>query len=360
MAHYKGAASEAGRAMQLMKKREQAQQEMELRKKKLEEELKLSNMENKFATHYDAVEQQLKSSTIGLVTLDEMKAKQEDIVKAREMKMAQKQAEKEQEQERQLEAKREEKRRQKQQIQTLSFNLDEDECEDEDEEVCPSPKAEIESKEQIKREIDSDENSSDSKEEVAAKKIKKNPDVDTSFLPDREREEEENRIREQLRQEWVAKQQSLKEEEIEITFSYWDGSGHRRTVNMKKGNSIYQFLQRCLEMLRKEFSELKTVTADQLMYVKEDLILPQHYTFYDFIVTKARGKSGPLFQFDVRDDIRLVSDATIEKEESHAGKVLLRNWYERNKHIFPASRWEPFDPTKSYDKYTVNDRNAKK
>ena len=32
------------------------------------------------------------------------------------------------------------------------------------------------------------------------KKIRKNPDVDTSFLPDREREEEENRLREELRQ----------------------------------------------------------------------------------------------------------------------------------------------------------------
>lgn len=41
-----------------------------------------------------------------------------------------------------------------------------------------------------------------------------------------------------------------------------------------------------MELLRKEFSELKTVMADQLMYVKEDLILPHHYTFYDFIVTK--------------------------------------------------------------------------
>ena len=51
---------------------------------------------------------------------------------------------------------------------------------------------------------------------------------------------------------------------------------------------MYQFLQRCLELLRKEFSELKTVTADQLMYVKEDLILPHHYTFYDFIVTKVK------------------------------------------------------------------------
>lgn len=54
------------------------------------------------------------------------------------------------------------------------------------------------------------------------------------------------------------------------------------------GNSIYQLLQRCLEVLRREFSELKTVMADQLMYVKEDLILPHHYTFYDFIVTKVK------------------------------------------------------------------------
>ena len=125
-------------------------------------------------------------------------------------------------------------------------------------------------------------------EEVASKskKIKKDPNVDTSFLPDREREEEENKLREELRQQWAEQQQKLKEEEIDITFSYWDGSGHRRTVRVKKGNSIYQFLQKVLELLRREFSELKTVMADQLMYVKEDLILPHHYTFYDFIVTK--------------------------------------------------------------------------
>ena len=64
---------------------------------------------------------------------------------------------------------------------------------------------------------------------------------------------------------------------------------------------------------------------------KEDLIIPQvsslftrmlsprpllqHYTFYDFIVNKARGKSGPLFNFDVHDDVRLLADATVEKDE---------------------------------------------
>ena len=68
-----------------------------------------------------------------------------------------------------------------------------------------------------------------------------------------------------------------------------------------------------------DFADLKTVTADQLMYVKEDLIIPQTNTFYDFIVIKARGKSGPLFAFDVHDDVRLVNDASVEKDESHAG-----------------------------------------
>ena len=59
---------------------------------------------------------------------------------------------------------------------------------------------------------------------------------------------------------------------------------------MKKGMTIYQFLQKALEVLRTDFPELKTVTADQLMYVKEDLIIPQTNTFYDFIVTKVSEK----------------------------------------------------------------------
>lgn len=282
-----------------------------------------------------------------------MKAKQETIVQERERKLAMKEKEKHSEKLKVLEAKEAEKSKQRKQIQALSFNYDEDEeaeeTADEPPKVIQKPKIE-----------DDSESSSDKKwteQEPAKKKIKKNPNVDTSFLPDREREEAENKLREQLRQEWVEKQAALKEEEIDITFSYWDGSGHRKSIILKKGYSIYQFLQRALEdVLRKEFPELKTVSADQLMYVKEDLILPQHYTFYDFIVTKARGKSGPLFTFDVKDDIRMISDASIEKEESHAGKVLLRSWYERNKHIFPASRWEPYDPTKSYDKYTYKDK----
>jgi len=180
-------------------------------------------------------------------------------------------------------------------------------------------------------------------------KLGKNPSINTSFLPDREREEQDRRDREELRQQWLKDQEAIKQEEIEVTYSYWDGSGHRRSVMCKKGDEIGSFLEKC----RQQSPELRGNSVDNLMYVKEDLIIPHHYTFYYFILNRCRGKSGPLFNFDVHDDVRLLADATIEKDESHAGKVVERSYYNRNRHIFPASRWEVFDPNKTFNKYTI-------
>ena len=73
MAQYKGPASESQRVMQLQKKREREQEEIEIKKRKLADELKVDNMESKFSAHYDAVENDLKSSTVGLLTVEEMK-----------------------------------------------------------------------------------------------------------------------------------------------------------------------------------------------------------------------------------------------------------------------------------------------
>ncbi|CAJ0930750.1 unnamed protein product [Ranitomeya imitator] len=330
MAQYKGAASEAGRAMQLMKKREKQREQLEQMKQKIaEENVVKANINKKFSAHYDAVEAELKSSTVGLVTLNDMKAKQEALVKEREKQLAKKEQFKDLQLKLEKQRERERKKEQKRKIASLSFNVDDDEEDEEEDE-------------------DSMEEDESEKEDLPKKKKKlgKNPDVDTSFLPDRDREEEENRLREELRQEWERKQEKQDQD-------YWDGSGHRRTVKMKKGNTMQQFLQKALEILRKDFSELRSAGVEQLMYIKEDLIIPHHHSFYDFIVTKARGKSGPLFNFDVHEDVRLLSDATVEKDESHAGKVVLRSWYEKNKHIFPASRWEPYDPEKKWDKYTM-------
>ena len=81
MAHYSGPASESQRVMHLNKKREREQEEIEIKKRKLENDLKVEKMESKFSAHYDAVAEDLKSSTVGLLTLEDLKSRQENAVK---------------------------------------------------------------------------------------------------------------------------------------------------------------------------------------------------------------------------------------------------------------------------------------
>jgi protein FAM50 len=47
-----------------------------------------------------------------------------------------------------------------------------------------------------------------------------------------------------------------------------------------------------------------------------------------------------------------IPDSELEgfENDASATKVVDRRWYERNKHIFPASIWEEFDSTKDYTK----------
>lgn len=113
------------------------------------------------------------------------------------------------------------KKRKKTVKSTLSFAMDDEDGEDRSMPTSigaspsPAPK----------------DDGNDSEQQPAKRaKFRKNPNVDTSFLPDREREEAERKERERLRQEWLRKQEELKQEEIEITYSFWDGSGHRKSV----------------------------------------------------------------------------------------------------------------------------------
>jgi protein FAM50 len=186
-----------------------------------------------------------------------------------------------------------------------------------------------------------------------SKKLCKDPSVRTDFLPDAERSQREEEERSRLKAEWLLLQEKKKNEEIEVVYSYWDGSGHRRSVTLKKGTSIGRFLDACRDQLKESFPELRGISSESLIYVKEDVIIPHNFSFFDLIEAKARGKSGPLFQFDVHEDIRLVSDARVEKDESHPGKVVERRWYEKNKHVFPASRWETYEVGKVFETYTI-------
>ncbi|XP_008812586.2 protein XAP5 CIRCADIAN TIMEKEEPER-like [Phoenix dactylifera] len=204
----------------------------------------------------------------------------------------------------------------------------------------------------------SNEEDAENKENQAMKKfghgkLGKDPTVEMSFLPDREREAEEQAEQERLRRQWLHEQELIKNEPLQITYSYWHGAGHRRVIQVHKGDTVGEFLRAVQRQLAPEFREIRTTSVENLLYVKEDLIIPHKHSFYELIINKARGKSGPLFHFDVHEDVRTIADATIEKNESHAGKVFERHWYEKNKHIFPASRWEIYDPTKKWERCTI-------
>jgi protein FAM50 len=315
--------AEGRREDAFIKQRAQNREEYERQKQTLINETEKSRPSaNKFVGQNDSMEETLKNQTIGLVRLEDFQQRRKELEEAKAREAARTNELKD-------ETKKVKKR--KKTKATLSFAMDDEGDVEGDTSSRQTP--EVENGEQASKRA----------------KFRKNPNVDTSFLPDREREEAERKERERLRQEWIRRQEELKQEEIEITYSYWDGSGHRKSVVCKKGDTISAFLEKC----RQQFPELRGVSVDNLMYIKEDLIIPHHHTFYDFIINKARGKSGPLFNFDVHDDIRLLADATKEKDESHAGKVVERSWYQRFKHIFPASRWEIYDPEKDYGKYTI-------
>jgi len=363
---YVGTSEDAQRLRKLDKQREQQRKKFEeLQDKKKREAAGLRQFGASKAEAYEAA---FKTETVGLVTRKEFIEKRATIQERLEEDELQQrlQAEAAAAEEKLRRRKEKEKKRAKAK---LSFAADEDE-EQQEEASAPAAAAQEEAPAAAEAAAEAgtsggsgDEGLSTSgaaaEDGPAAKrpkfsKLGKDPGVATNFLPDKDRELQEEELRAQLKREWLAQQEAVKNEPLEIVYSYWDGSGHRRKVSVRKGDTIGGFLKAVREQLAPQFRELRATSVDNMMYVKEDLILPHHFSFHELIINKARGKSGPLFDFGVRDDIRILADANVESQDVHAGKVVERHWYERNKHIFPASRWEIFDPEKNYgDKYTI-------
>ncbi|KAG0172759.1 hypothetical protein DFQ29_008263 [Apophysomyces sp. BC1021] len=300
--------AEGQRQVMLEKARRKIYEESERERQKISKQNEVRVGADKFVATTTDIESQLKSSTIGLTELRDYRKIKENLEEQQQREAAKTAPLGEEKK----------KKRKKKQMMKLSFANDEEEEEEKEKE-----------KEKEKEEVGNDAGSSggETNDKPKKRRMLKDPTVDTSFLPDREREEKERQEREELRKEWLRKQEEIKsdpyfaqtEETISITYSYWDGSGHRKMVQCKKGDTISQFLDAC----RQQFPELRGVNVDNLLYVKEDVIIPHHYTFYDFIINKARGKSGPLFNFDVHDDVRLINDATVEKDERFVFHPLL-------------------------------------
>ena len=61
---------------------------------------------------------------------------------------------------------------------------------------------------------------------------------------------------------------------LQVVYSYWDGSGHRKTLEVRKGTTIGRFLELVKQQLIPDFHEVRSTNPEDFVYVKEDLIIP--------------------------------------------------------------------------------------
>jgi len=317
MTDYRGGGMASMKIRQIEKDVEKMKAELEEKKKEIEKIQPHVVSYATFSKKMDDVEEDLRSNTVGLVTLSQMKEKQRLAIEERERQIALKLAE----DKRKTDKERKRKEKEKKRLKKLT-NKNKISFGDDDEEV------EIVSKK---------------------KRLGKDLSVDTSFLPDDGKDEREKVEREALRIEWLANQEKLKNQTLDFQYVYWDGSPHQRELVLKKGDTIEIFLQRVRQQLRADFVEMKSQSVDQMMFVKADTIIPHQYTFYDLIASKAEGKSGMLFDYET--DLDNTKIETTNVMAKGTVKVCTRNWYEGNKHVYPADKWESYEPEKKYEKY---------
>jgi len=166
-------------------------------------------------------------------------------------------------------------------------------------------------------------------------KLGKDPSIDTSFLPDKGRDEFLEQEKRRLQLEWLRQQEEIKEAPMDIDYCFYDGTSHKKNMCIKKGSSIKEFLL----IAKKQFPEIQDTNSDTLLFVKENVIIPHQYTFYELIESKAQGKTGSLDNWVVDDDN---TAATRTGAHAHIAKIVERNFYERNKHIYPFNLWEVY------------------
>ncbi|KAH9889611.1 XAP5, circadian clock regulator-domain-containing protein [Xylariomycetidae sp. FL2044] len=191
--------------------------------------------------------------------------------------------------------------------------------------------------------------------------------------------------RDALRREFLLRQEALKLTEIAIPFVFYDGSNTPGgTVRVKKGDFVWFFLDKSRKLGADLSVGEKTkarrawarVGVDDLIMVRGNIIIPHHYEFLFFIMNKTISPSGkPLFDYSddpakpsnqdpsagnaggtgplsnptlsakAQPDIKTLEGAS---DDPVFTKVVDRRWYERNKHIYPASVWQDFDPDRDY------------
>jgi protein FAM50 len=342
---------------------------------------------NRFTNHTDTLEDALKNQTVGLVHLADFKKRRTELAEQRDREAAEKLQSAGTSRGGSGRTSREgstgpdqgprKKRKPAVAKGKLSFGID-----DEEEEADEGKRNGRQEKEKSRSRSVSQGPSedSDAKEEALEKRRKFNPKLKapppkalTKSTLLREAQE-----REMLRREFLQLQEKIKNEEITIPFVFYDGTHtlegislrygancgsvgtnvappNGEGVTVKKGEAVWLFLERARRMSGRR--EWLRVSVDDLLLVRGEVIIPHHYEFYYFIANRTVGPNGLLFDCpseldpanpNPKSELSSSETTSGSKDDPTMTKVVDRRWYERNKHIFPASIWTEFDPNMDY------------
>lgn len=270
----------------------------------------------------------------------------------------------------------------------MSFGVDEDEETDSNISKAPTPREGTPAESPA---VTSDTDVKVVKRKLgASSSISLKPRVMTKTALQREAQQAEL-----ARQDFMVMRDAVKATEIVIPFVFYDGTnipGGR--CRIKKGEQIWLFLDKARKLGAelgvggdKSRRDWARVSVDDLMLVRGEIILPHHYEIYYFLFNKVAGFQGRLFEYSAQPTTATPAPQDVETEDEPAiydplkpqqknrskdsvvpdhelegyaddpaiTKVVDRRWYERNKHIFPASAWTEYAPDKDLSKVQRKD-----
>ena len=332
----------AQKALQLEKEREIMKEIFREKRDKIRKDNRISINTEKFVKESEDLNKKLAKDTVGLVHLNQFQKIREDIETEERTGILKN---------RENEEKERKRKRRQQAASKLSFEVDEDE----------EPEIEVERGD---REISSI--SEDGTLLIKKNRLGADPSVVSYFEASdyvaatsaalessKERQELERKVRDEKRKSSL----------VRLTLSFYDGADHRFCVDFKRGDVLMDVLKKC----QLEYGPLRGVLLEDLMLVKENLILPSTLSVFDLEEMGALkdGGRGPyhnsdLFSFtlqakdqkaaansgDPTSTAPLSPDEMIETDASRNAKICCKAWFERNKQLVPAKYWFSFDSGK--------------
>ncbi|KAF2199880.1 XAP5-domain-containing protein [Delitschia confertaspora ATCC 74209] len=342
-----------------------------------------SNGKSRFTTQATSAEDVLKEQTVGLVHLSDFRKRRAEALERKELERSGSPAGITSSDSAAVGQPAKKKKKKAAAKGKLSFALDDEQDGDSGASITPTPRTAT-----LKN--DTSEISSENDNPTTKKRL--GPNIGVVIAPKaltKSARLREIQAQEELHKHFVVTREAVKATEIVIPFVFYDGTNvPGGFVRMKKGDPIWLFLDKARKLgaelgvgVDKSSRDWARVSVDDLMFVRADVVIPHHYEFYYFLANNVNGFNGPLFPYssqptaatpslDEQDPLKdadydpldrstkgqsktpstSVPDSELEgaQDDATITKVVDRRWYERNRHIFPASVWEEYAPDKDF------------